>query len=48
MLNAAEKIKLLVLDEIICSKDLWVNSSQINEEAKRLYVVLWSVAQLTT
>ena len=32
MLNAAEKIKLLVQDEIICSKDLWVNSSQINEE----------------
>ena len=31
-LNAAEKIKLLVQDEIICSKDLWVNSSQINEE----------------
>ena len=32
MLNAAEKIKLLVQDEIICSKEIWVNSSQINEE----------------
>ncbi len=32
MLNAAEKIKSLVQDELICSKEIWVNSSQINEE----------------
>lgn len=32
MLNAAEKIKLLVQDEIICSQEIWVNSSKINEE----------------
>ena len=32
MLNAAEKIKSLVQDELICSKDIWVNSSQINDE----------------
>ena len=32
MLNAAEKIKLLVQDELICSNEIWVNSSQINEE----------------
>jgi NAD-reducing hydrogenase large subunit len=31
-LNAAEKIKLLVQDEIICSQEIWVNSSKINEE----------------
>jgi NAD-reducing hydrogenase large subunit len=31
-LNAAEKIKLLVQDEIICSQEIWVNSSTINEE----------------
>jgi len=33
MLNTAEKIKSLVEDELICSKEIWVNSSQINEEA---------------
>ncbi|MBA7614118.1 NAD-reducing hydrogenase HoxS subunit beta [subsurface metagenome] len=32
MLNAAEKIKSLVQDELICSKEIWVNSSQINDE----------------
>ena len=32
MLNAAEKIKLLAQDELICSKEIWVNSSKINEE----------------
>jgi len=32
MLNAAEKIKLLLQDALICSKDIWVNSSQINDE----------------
>jgi len=32
MLNAAEKIKSLVQDELICSKDIWVNSSRINDE----------------
>ena len=34
MLNCAEEIKSLVEDENICSKDLWVNTTQIvNEEA---------------
>ncbi len=32
MLNAAEKIKSLVGSELICGKEVWVNSSQINEE----------------
>jgi len=32
MLNAAEKIKQLVQDELICSKEIWVNSSKINRE----------------
>ncbi len=32
MLNAAEEIMSLVEDELICAKDIWVNSSQINEE----------------
>ena len=32
MLNAAEKIKLLLQDALICSKEIWVNSSKINEE----------------
>ncbi len=32
MLNCAEEIKSLVEDELICGNDLWVNSSQINEE----------------
>jgi len=32
MLNAAEKIKVLVQNEFICSKEIWVNSSKINEE----------------
>jgi len=32
MLNAAEKIKLLAQNELICSKEIWVNSSRINEE----------------
>ncbi len=32
MLNAAEKIKLLVQDEIICSQEIWVNSGKISEE----------------
>jgi NAD-reducing hydrogenase large subunit len=33
MLNAAEKIKLLAQDELICSKEIWVNSTKLNEEA---------------
>ncbi len=32
MLNCAEEIKSLVEDELICGKDIWVNSSRINEE----------------
>jgi len=32
MLNAAEKIKLLAQNELICSKEIWVNSTKINEE----------------
>lgn len=32
MLNCAEEIKSLVEDELICEKDIWVNSTQINEE----------------
>ena len=32
MLNAAEEIKALVQNELICSKDIWVNSNNINEE----------------
>jgi len=32
MLNAVEKIKLLVQNKLICSKEIWVNSSKINEE----------------
>ena len=32
MLNAAEVIKSLLQDELICGKEIWVNSSQINEE----------------
>jgi len=32
MLNAAEKIKLLAQNKLICSKEIWVNSSKINEE----------------
>ena len=32
MLNCAEEIKSLVEDELICGKDIWVNSAQINEE----------------
>ena len=32
MLNAAEKIKLLAQNELICSKEIWVNSNNINEE----------------
>jgi NAD-reducing hydrogenase large subunit len=32
MLNAAEEIKSLLESELICGKDIWVNSSQINEE----------------
>ena len=32
MLNCAEEIKSLVEDELICGKDIWVNSSQMNEE----------------
>jgi len=32
MLNAAEEIKSLVQSEIIYSKDIWVNSRQINDE----------------
>jgi len=32
MLNTAEEIKALVQNELICSKDIWVNSRNINEE----------------
>ncbi|MCD6110158.1 MAG: Ni/Fe hydrogenase subunit alpha [Thermoplasmata archaeon] len=32
MLNAAEEIKSLLQDELICSKEIWVSSSIINEE----------------
>jgi len=32
MLNAAEEIKSLTEDELICGKDVWTSSSQINEE----------------
>ncbi|MFC1983612.1 Ni/Fe hydrogenase subunit alpha [Chloroflexota bacterium] len=32
MLNAAEEIKALLQNELICSKDIWINSSNINEE----------------
>ena len=32
MLNCAEEIKSLVEDELICGKNIWVNSSQMNEE----------------
>lgn len=31
-LNAAERIKSLLQDALICSTEIWVNSSQINEE----------------
>jgi len=31
-LNTAEEIKSLVGNELICGKEIWVNSSQINEE----------------
>ncbi len=33
MLNTAEEIKSLVQDELICSKEIWVNSTKLNEEA---------------
>ena len=32
MLNAAEQIKILVQNELICGKDIWVNSGVVNEE----------------
>ncbi len=32
MLNAAEEIKELVQNDLICGKDIWVNSNIINEE----------------
>ena len=32
MLNAAEEIKVLVQNDLICGKDIWVNGSVVNEE----------------
>ena len=32
-LYAAESIKLLLQDAVICSKEIWVNSTELNEEA---------------
>ena len=32
MLNAAEQIKALVQNDVICGKDIWVNSGVVNEE----------------
>jgi NAD-reducing hydrogenase large subunit len=32
MLNAAETIKAIVENDIVCSKEIWTNSSTINEE----------------
>jgi NAD-reducing hydrogenase large subunit len=32
MLNAAEEIRSLAEDELICGKDIWTGSSQINEQ----------------
>ena len=32
MLNAAEQIKVLVQNDLICGKDIWVNSGVVNEE----------------
>ena len=32
MLNAAEKIKALLENPLICSKEIWVNSNEINDE----------------